>query len=393
MESTTKKPELLTGYTLYVSDWNPSGVNDLYLFNEAGELLNVMSEATFGISMKPTHKYDSQLDSLDPIKDTLEPDDTEVYLMEVSLNQVLESLAVNPMKDIDEAVNDLNEFLLIRTDDIDEYIESYMESELSSDSPHAEYCMSFGYKEADPDDILKEIEEILDDIDSDVSSHVMSILNKMKEADNNPNRQSDHKTLFNFLEKHISHDSHDSIDMIEGSIFSSGYGGHEIEVDISEFSQYQRSKSDYFISKDSKTGLYDSEAYGSSYITHHMILNTESLLSDDLIKSHAELVLLDVCLSDYFQGHSNMTFCVEVTSDTTLSDILEEIESDCQEINDHSGFTYHDYYSAIQKFIKDSHDLSKKFDDTLEYSNDDYSNDDLDLESIYAYFSILVPKK
>ena len=89
--------------------------------------------------------------------------------------------------------------------------------------------------------------------------------------------------------------------------------------------------------------------------------------------------LIDVCLPDYFQGYSKEIIVIPVDGNTTVADIIHQIEY--YDICDISDFDCTDieFDSAITE-LKDNH----KNADIIAFPSLDMVEDD----SCYAYFSI-----
>lgn len=96
------------------------------------------------------------------------------------------------------------------------------------------------------------------------------------------------------------------------------------------------------------------------------------------------LVLLDCCLSDFFQGHQNDVLAVPVNNNMTVRDVITGIESEANSFsNDPTGFTWEDFDEAFEDFsYKQVGRLN-----TIAFPN--LEDEDDDCESVYAYFTVV----
>lgn len=72
------------------------------------------------------------------------------------------------------------------------------------------------------------------------------------------------------------------------------------------------------------------------------------------------LVNLDNCLPDYFSGHSNRVLVAYYDKNTTIKDILEQIESDAnnQDIDgEFCGFSWCEFKRALKQSKLDNKDI------------------------------------
>lgn len=100
-----------------------------------------------------------------------------------------------------------------------------------------------------------------------------------------------------------------------------------------------------------------------------------------------ELTLIDVCLPDYFRGHSNETIAIPVDGSITIGEVIKGIESECNmlELTKYSGFTEAELDAALIH-LKTRHCMElndRAFPDLESYNeNEDY------IDSVYAYFTV-----
>jgi hypothetical protein len=105
-----------------------------------------------------------------------------------------------------------------------------------------------------------------------------------------------------------------------------------------------------------------------------------------------KFILLDVCLSDYFRGHSNTVFCTSVNGETTFNELIEGLEADMinWDSDFFNGFTGNDLDYAFEKFKKDNENLINSseavFPDLDTPSYDEIEGHDIDC---YAYFTVM----
>lgn len=91
---------------LYVCEWAPNGTNDLVIVDEDNQIIEVISEALFGVRVSIDHRIDGQTALIEDFIGTLATDDLEagVLVNSISLETALKRIAVSPVNDGRETV-------------------------------------------------------------------------------------------------------------------------------------------------------------------------------------------------------------------------------------------------------------------------------------------------
>lgn len=108
-----------------------------------------------------------------------------------------------------------------------------------------------------------------------------------------------------------------------------------------------------------------------------------------------QLINLDNCYSDYFSGHHNRVLVASYDKHTTVSEILEQIESDSwhsEIIKEYDGFSLSEFNKAMILAYDNNFDNLKNLympdcDYSFDESDSDYLGDGED--GCTAYFTIV----
>ena len=80
----------------YVTEWNPNGTNDLLIADESGDVVNSVSEATFGINTKDSGLFLSLGQWIESVHvDDYDPE-MHCQIKEISYMDLLTQLAISP---------------------------------------------------------------------------------------------------------------------------------------------------------------------------------------------------------------------------------------------------------------------------------------------------------
>ena len=97
------------------------------------------------------------------------------------------------------------------------------------------------------------------------------------------------------------------------------------------------------------------------------------------------LINIDNCLPDYFRGHHNTVLIAYYDKNTTIGNILDDLESDSNDnVENPEGFTWGEFDKAL-KVAREENDLDKVYMPDCDF---EFSEDNEDDVFPIAYFTL-----